>query len=128
MDNFLEKLSEDDAFLLLNGVKGLGPITIRRLLERFQDDPIAVLRASKRELMQVRGVGEGSADSIRNEENPDWLEKEKNRIKKRGIDFITQTQLPPLLREIYDCPIGLYVLGTLPPGPYVSIVGTPKFS
>ena len=77
MDNFLDKLSEDDAFLLLNGVKGLGPITIRRLLERFQDDPVAVLRASKSELMQVRGVGEGSADSIRNEENPDWLEKEK---------------------------------------------------
>ena len=124
VDNFLEKLSEDDAFLLLNGVKGLGPISIRRLLERFQDDPVAVLRASKNELMQVRGVGEGSADSIRNEENPDWLEKEKGRIKKRGIDFITQTQLPPLLREIYDCPIGLYVLGALPPGPYVSIVGT----
>ena len=44
------------------------------------------------------------------------MEKEKGRIKKRGIDFITQTQLPPLLREIYDCPIGLYVLGALPPG------------
>ena len=124
MDDFSDKWREEDGLLLLNGVRGLGPITLRRLLERFRGDPLSLLKASKRDLLQVRGVGKGVVDSIENAVNSDWLKKEKGKIKKHGVDFITNADFPPLLRELYDCPVGLYVLGALPPGPYVSIVGT----
>ena len=126
MDDFSDKWREEDGLLLLNGVRGLGPITLRRLLERFRGDPLSLLKASKRDLLQVRGVGKGVVDSIENAVNSDWLKKEKGKIKKHGVDFITKADFPPLLRELYDCPMGLYVLGALPAGPYVSIVGTRK--
>ena len=89
MDDFSDKWREEDGLLLLNGVRGLGPITLRRLLERFRGDPLSLLKASKRDLLQVHGVGKGVVDSIENAVNSDWLKKEKGKIKKHGVDFIT---------------------------------------
>ena len=59
MDDFSDKWREEDGLLLLNGVKGLGPITLRRLLERFRGDPLSLLKASKRDLLQRRGDCKG---------------------------------------------------------------------
>ena len=58
MDDFSDKWREEDGLLLLNGVRGLGPITLRRLLERFRGDPLSLLKASKRFVAGAR-CGQG---------------------------------------------------------------------
>ena len=68
-------------------------------------------------------MGKGVVDSIENAVNSDWLKKEKGKIKKHGVNFITNADFPPLLRELYDCPVGLYVLGALPRDPMSRSLG-----
>jgi excinuclease UvrABC nuclease subunit len=46
-----------EAFVVLNMVEHVGPVRVRQLLQHFGDAP-AILRASKQQLMFVRGIGE----------------------------------------------------------------------
>jgi len=121
---FIESLSLRDSLLLLNGLPNLGPVSVRRLLDRFGDDPRDIFRASRGELGAVRGVGNKIIDSILDERHQDWLTKEKQKLETRQVAFLGNETYPPLLNEIYDPPVGLYLAGKLPPGPYLSIVGT----
>ena len=57
---------EEDGLLLLNGVRGLGPITLRRLLERFRGDPLSLLKASEKRFVAGARCGQGVVDSIEN--------------------------------------------------------------
>ena len=52
-----DSLSISDSLLLLNSISGLGPVTYRRLLDEFGEDPRLILQAGNRELRAVRGVG-----------------------------------------------------------------------
>ena len=128
MPSFAETIGLPDSLLLLNGLPNLGPVSVRRLLERFGDDPRAIFRASRRELGSVSGVGDKIINSILDEGHEDWLAKEKQKLESRKIAFLSNESFPPLLNEIYDPPVGLYLAGEMPPGPYLSIVGTPKLS
>jgi DNA processing protein len=121
---FIESLSLRDSLLLLNGLPNIGPVSVRRLLDRFGDDPRDIFRASRGELGAVRGVGNKIIDSILDERHQDWLTKEKQKLETRKIAFLENESYPPLLNEIYDPPVGLYLAGEIPPGPYLSIVGT----
>ena len=49
-------LTEPQAFMVLNALPGIGPITLNRLLAEFGDDPRAVLAADARKLAGVQGV------------------------------------------------------------------------
>ncbi len=124
MPSFAETIGLPDSLLLLNGLPNLGPVSVRRLLERFGDDPRAIFRASRGELGSVSGVGDKIINSILDEGHEDWLAKEKQKLESRKIAFLSNESYPPLLNEIYDPPVGLYVSGQMPPGPYLSIVGT----
>ena len=124
MPGFIESLSLRDSLLLLNGLPNLGPVSVRRLLERFGVDPRKIFRASRGELGSVRGVGDKIINSIFDEGHQDWLVKEKKNLESRKVAFLGSESYPPLLNEIYDPPVGLYLAGELPPGPYLSIVGT----
>ena len=124
MPSFAETIGLPDSLLLLNGLPNLGPVSVRRLLQRFGDDPRAIFRASRRELGSVSGVGDKIINSILDEDHEDWLAKEKQKLESRKIAFLSNESFPPLLNEIYDPPVGLYLAGEMPPGPYLSIVGT----
>ena len=124
MPSFAETIGLPDSLLLLNGLPNLGPVSVRRLLERFGDDPRAIFQASMRELGSVSGVGDKIINSILDEGHEDWLAKEKQKLESRKIAFLSNESFPPLLNEIYDPPVGLYLAGEMPPGPYLSIVGT----
>ncbi|SVE11809.1 uncharacterized protein METZ01_LOCUS464663, partial [marine metagenome] len=52
----IDHASREDAFLVLNGMQGVGPVMLRRLLERFNEDPVSILHSSEAELMRVKGV------------------------------------------------------------------------
>ena len=118
------KLSRKEAMLLLNSLPKLGPISTNRLLEFFEGDPLKVFHSSQRELLSISGVGPAMVNSILDQDHGAWVKNELETIQKHSTSFITEEEIPSSLREIYDTPIGLYVKGTIPPGPYLSIVGT----
>ena len=120
------ELSRDDALLVLNGLPGVGPVMLRRLLDWFGGDPLAILKAAGTELVKVRGVGPKAVSSIRSWNDGDWLERERKRLQDHGARFITleNEDFPRALLETFDPPIGLYCRGTPPKEPCVSIVGT----
>ena len=110
--------------LLLNSLPKLGPISTNRLLDFFEGDPLKIFHASERELLSISGVGPAMVNSILDQDHGTWVKNELEIIQKHSTSFITEEEIPSSLREIYDTPIGLYVKGNIPPGPYFSIVGT----
>ncbi|MAH26423.1 MAG: DNA-protecting protein DprA [Opitutae bacterium] len=117
-------LSHKDACLLLNGMAKLGPVSIRRLLNRHHNDPRKILCATRSSLLSVEGVGPAIADSILDGKKDHWLQKEKAEMTHRGMQFLTEEDYPELLRQIYDPPVGLYVKGAAPKNPCIGVVGT----
>jgi DNA processing protein len=103
-----------EAFVALNMIEGLGPVRVRQLLERFGDST-AILRASRVELQQVHGIGPEVSEAIVNWEKKVNLGAELQRIEQSGCQIVIQSDenYPPLLKQIYDPPVVLYVLGSL---------------
>ena len=103
-----------EALVALNLIEHVGPIRVRQLLEHFGDAP-AVLRASKQQLLRVRGIGDETAEAIATWEKSVDLGGELKRIGEFGCHALIQADedYPELLRQIYDPPIVLYVKGRL---------------
>lgn len=121
------EISERQAFLVLNALPNIGPITLNRLLEDLGGDPRSVFTAGRRRLESVKGVGPVIAETITTWENHFDLDREEERMAKSGADFITtrDATYPRLLKEINDPPIGLYRKGQYGfAHPCVAIVGS----
>jgi DNA processing protein len=103
-----------EAFIALNLIEGVGPVRARSLLEHFGDAP-KILSASKHELTRVRNIGDETAEAISNWEKSVDLAGELKRISDFGCHVLISSDenYPPLLREIYDPPLVLYVKGEL---------------
>lgn len=124
-------LSNKDALLVLNGLPHVGPVLLRRLLESFGGDPVAVLSGSMESLTRVRGIGPHAAQTLMHWEAYFDLEREKEKIAQYGAFFLERghADYPMLLKEMYDPPIGLYWLGEYKvERPCVAIVGTRQAS
>jgi len=107
-------MEQREALVALNLIEHVGPVRVRQLIEHF-GDATAILRASRQQLLQVRGIGEDTAAAIANWEQTTDLAAEMKRIAEFGCRIVTQADLeyPELLRQIYDPPIVLYVKGEL---------------
>ena len=116
-----------EALVAMNMIDHVGPIRARQLLEHF-GDASAVLDASKHQLLQVKGIGDETAESIANWEKGVDLNGELKRIADFGCRIVSHAdpEYPELLRQIYDPPFVLYVKGALSPKDKnsVSIVGS----
>jgi len=122
-----DSLTERQAFMVLNDLPNIGPITLNRLLEEFGGDPCAILATDRRRLEAVRGVGPETSAALLNWRNHFDLAREEERLTKAGATFITarETGYPRLLKEIHDPPIGLYRKGSyLFEQPCMAIVGS----
>jgi len=110
------RVEPHEALVALNLIEHVGPIRLRQLLEHFGEAP-EVLRASKQQLLQVRNIGEETAEAIASWEKTIDLNGELKRIGEFGCRIVTQAdaEYPELLRQIYDPPILLYVKGQLLP-------------
>ena len=120
-------LNHRKALLILNGLQHVGPVMLRRLLDAFDHDPVAVLAGDRKKLLSVKGVGEKAARVLVHWSNHFDLSKEIERMKASNIRFIAQSDdaFPPLLEEMYDPPIGLYWKGEYNiDRPCIAIVGT----
>jgi DNA processing protein len=103
-----------EALVALNLIEHVGPVRVRQLLEHFGEAP-AILRASRAQLLQAKGIGEETANSIASWEKTIDLAAELKRIQEFNCRIVTQEdpEYPELLRQIYDPPIVLYVKGQL---------------
>src|SRR4051812_3179845 len=101
-----------EALIALNMLAQVGPVRVRQLLEVLSD-AAAILGARRDQLLRARGIGKEIADSILKWESTVDLTAELQRIKDYGCEVLIQSDelYPPLLREIYDPPLVLYVKG-----------------
>jgi DNA processing protein len=118
-------------WVALNMTPGIGPRAAAKLLERFGSAE-AVYRATRAELEKVRLLPE-AVDSIIARDMHDKAEAELETVRKLGGDILILDDgvYPPLLREIYDPPITLYVKGAwleCLEQPCVAIVGSRRCS
>lgn len=123
----MAELSEKQAFLILNALPDIGPITTNRLLEAFGDDPRRLFEVSARELETVKGVGVKISGNLRRWRELVELDKEEERLRLAQATFVSRRDegYPPLLRELADAPLGLYRRGDYAfDAPCVSIVGS----
>lgn len=120
-------LSENQAFLILNALPDIGPITTNRLLAAFGDDPRRLFDAPAPELETVKGVGPKISGNLRRWRELVDLAREEDRLAEAGAVFVScrDEAYPPLLRELADAPLGLYRRGDYGFGaPCVAIVGS----
>ncbi len=118
-------------WIALNMIRGIGPRTANQLIDRF-GTPAQVFAASRLAL-EKEGV---KPETIRELHDSEILEKanaEIERLEQLGASVITRedAQYPPLLREIYDPPIALYVRGDLNKAcarPCLAVVGSRRCS
>lgn len=122
-----DSLSEQDAYLVLNALPNIGPITLNRLLAELGGDARTVFLTSAQQLEKVKGVGPAISQTILKWKAYFNLEKEKERMATSGAVFLPSRDpaYPKLLREIYDPPIGLYRKGNYTfTEPCIAIVGS----
>ncbi len=107
-------MEDREALVALNLVEQVGPIRLRHLLQHF-GSAAGVLQASEGALLRVPGIGPEVAAAIASWERTVDLKAELRRIGEHGCRVLVEAdpEYPPLLREIYDPPIVLYVRGRL---------------
>ncbi|MBW8782024.1 MAG: DNA-protecting protein DprA [Verrucomicrobia bacterium] len=123
----MSTLTEQQAFLVLNALPNIGPITLNRLLGELGGDPREVFAVGARRLEQVRGVGPVISATIANWREHFDLGREEERMGQAQATFVTSRDAayPKLLREINDPPIGLYRKGRYDfSQPCIAIVGS----
>jgi hypothetical protein len=103
------ELTETQAFLVLNALPNIGPISLNRLLEELGGDPRTVLTTPPRQLERVKGIGPAISGTIANWPEHFDLDRELERMARANTEFITTRDdgYPRLLREIPDPPICL---------------------
>jgi DNA processing protein len=120
-------VTEREAFVALNLVPGMGPITVARLIEALGSAE-AVGRASLADLRAVRGVGPERAEQVRRAWETVDPRAEMARAAELRVELVTWVDpaYPAVLKAIPDPPLVLYVRGSPAAlaGPAVAVVGT----
>jgi len=122
-----EVLKDQESYLRLALVDGVGCRTMRRLLSRFGSAK-DVLRASLRDLGSVERVGPKTATAIRDHGQGLYADEVLKICKQQKIEllFPGDPRIPVLLTEISDPPLVLYLQGEFRPDDAlaVAMVGT----
>ena len=118
-------------WIALNMVRGIGPRTANTLLDRFRS-PAGVFSAARASL-EAAGLKPESITELHDSSVLERASEEVERVERLGLRVVTliDSDYPPLLREIYDPPITLYVRGDLAAlcaHPCIAIVGSRRCS
>lgn len=107
-------MTEQEALLILNAVPELGSVRIRNLIKYFGTAD-RVLKAPESKLIQVEGIGRKITHGVRSWQKYFDLKKECLLIEKYKAEILTfgHPEYPPLLKEIYDPPVVLYIRGNI---------------
>ncbi|MBD3346465.1 MAG: DNA-protecting protein DprA [Chitinivibrionales bacterium] len=118
-------------WIALNSVKGLGPVRIKNLLEKY-GSPEHVFKTSQTQLQQETGLSKAIASQIHNPNLFAEAEKQVELSRRLDVTILTldNDDYPPLLKEIFAPPPVLYVKGS--PDAFthhaVGVVGTRRAS
>jgi len=114
-------MTQIEALVSLNLVPEIGSIRLKKLLEFF-GKPENILKGPPERLTQVSGIAGKIAHKIYSLKKED-LDKEFVLAKKHGLKILTQDDknYPENLKNIYDPPIVLYVLGEIRPEDKIAI-------
>src|SRR5436189_1672691 len=119
-------MNQTKAALRMFLVRGLGLRSANNLIRHFKH-PEAVLEANRDEL-EAQGIPPEIADDLLSPKSAERAEQEWAKAEELGVKIvdILDPVYPPLLREIFDPPIVLYLRGKKwePDLPQVAIVGT----
>ena len=118
-------------WIALNMVRRIGPRTANLLLDQF-GSPAGVFTASRHDLVSA-GLKPDTISELHESGILDKASAEIERLEQMGARVITidDEDYPPLLREIYDPPIVLYVRGDLERAcqrPCLAVVGSRRCS
>ncbi|WP_426328478.1 DNA-processing protein DprA [Pedobacter sp. R-06] len=113
--------------IALTFIKSIGPVTAKNLLA-YCGNAENVFSASKKQLLQIPGVGEKTIEAIRSTDALVRARQELDFIEKHGIEvlFFADEKYPKRLKNCIDSPILLYAKGTVDFNHQriISIVGT----
>lgn len=114
--------NETKSLIHLNLIQGVGPKTVQVLFELFGSAEQA-LNATQAELERRENLSPAIRELLIRKQVKIPLEKELELIEQYGCQVITQDDAayPPLLKEIADAPLMLYVKGELKPEDALSI-------
>lgn len=115
------------AWVALSLLLHIGHKTLHNLLNTFETTD-AILEASAKDLVQVKGIGQKIAQSIV-DINLGEISKKVEEWQQKGVMIVPQTDAnyPQKLREIPDPPLTLFMRGKVEPSTWqnaVAIVGT----
>lgn len=107
-------MERDVYWYWLNNIEGIGRVTIRRLLEEYEEPCYIYEEADSREiacLLQTLDLSMYEASK-----DPDRLQREFENLKKKKVTFTYpgKEDYPERLYNILDAPLGLYYKGSLP--------------
>ena len=114
-------------WVALSMAPGVGCVLFKRLVEAF-GSPEGALKASSKDLGRIEGIGPKVITSLRRYDWKSTAEKELRSLEKIGGRILTweDDEYPPNLKEIYDPPPVLYLLGMFAPRDHrgVAVVGS----
>jgi DNA processing protein len=112
----MSQVAEISYWALLHAVPGMGPVTFRRLLDRFGSAEETVEKADRDALAEVRGMRRELADALLAcRSRLDAAERIVAALQKKGVHLLRMTDAayPPALHDLPDPPPLLYVLGKI---------------
>ena len=124
-------MNQRDACIALNMISGIGYARFSALVEFFGNAGLAAGKSAS-QYRQVPGINAVTAEKLASANWQELCENEKALADRSGVRIYTlyDEGYPPVLRELHDPPLCLYVRGRLPefPGRTLGIVGSRKMS
>lgn len=96
-------------------IDGIGSIKKQKLLEKFENDPKRIFKATEKELLDVEGIGEKLSKNICFKKDIDFISRMENYMKLNKIKQLNffDEKYPENLKNIYDPPITLFYKGNI---------------
>lgn len=106
-------MTEREAYIALNMVQGIGAVTVANGTAKF-GSARAFFSAGANQLASLRGIDRTGADDLaRAFASLDWR-SEMEKAAEHSVSFLTPVDpgYPPLLKNIYNPPLALYITGS----------------
>lgn len=120
-------LSDLHSLVVLNNLKGIGPVRTKLLVEHF-GAPSSILKASQEALTEVKGLGKQTAQQISQWKQSSLWEQDLELIERFQVQLLSfqDPRFPRALKALASGPVLLYVMGELLPQDQapIAIVGT----
>ena len=115
-------MNENDYWLWLFSIEGIGAIKCRELLNEFKH-PYYIFQAAEKELVQIKGITPALAKQIITSKSIEHIEEIRNRMRKNHIKMVRygEDEYPNSLKKIHDYPQVIFYRGDLPEPEKISV-------